>query len=97
MLTTEEIYGVANHTVLIARDGTERAIADSAASIRDKDGRILGVVLVFRDVTKEKLAQQTLRDSEARYRTLFDSIDEGFCLCLLHLQTWRAHYHRPRG
>ena len=57
VLTTGEIHGLANHTILIARDGTERPIADSAAPIRGKDGRILGVVLVFRDVSKEREAE----------------------------------------
>ncbi|MGH7127650.1 MAG: PAS domain-containing protein, partial [Planctomycetaceae bacterium] len=45
------IVGLANHTLLIARDGTERQIADSAAPIRGEDGNVGGVVLVFRDVS----------------------------------------------
>jgi len=80
VLATGEIQGLANHTALVARDGTECPIADSAAPIRDKSGTILGVVLVFRDVSAERAAQKALRESEARYRTLFDSIDEGFCI-----------------
>jgi PAS domain S-box-containing protein len=44
----------ANHTVLIARDGSERAIADSGAPIRGEDGSIIGVVLVFRDVSERQ-------------------------------------------
>lgn len=51
VLATGEVQGPANHTAIIARDGTERSIADSAAPIHDRTGRILGVVLVFRDVT----------------------------------------------
>lgn len=47
------IIGLANHTLLISRDGTERPIADSAAPIRDADGQLFGAVLVFRDVTEE--------------------------------------------
>ncbi|MEJ1972535.1 MAG: PAS domain S-box protein [Lacunisphaera sp.] len=68
VLATGEIQGLANHTALIARDGTERAIADSAAPIRDRGGRITGiaadaspvVVLVFRDVTATRRAQAEL-------------------------------------
>ena len=51
------IVGLANHTVLVRRDGTDVCIDDSAAPIRDADGALLGVVLVFRDVTAEKRAE----------------------------------------
>ncbi len=47
------IIGLANHTVLIAKDGQERSIADSGAPIRDKNSEIIGVVLVFRDITDQ--------------------------------------------
>lgn len=60
VLLTGEIIGLANHTVLIAKDGTERPVADSAAPIRDKDGRITGVVMVFRDVSHEKTKQSEI-------------------------------------
>jgi len=52
------IVDLANHALLIARDGTERAIADSGAPIRDTQGRIVGVVLVFRDVTQSRKIQE---------------------------------------
>jgi PAS domain S-box-containing protein len=48
------VVGLANHTALIARDGTTRPIADSAAPIKDHEDSIVGVVLVFRDVTEER-------------------------------------------
>jgi PAS domain S-box-containing protein len=57
------IQGLANHTVLIARDNSECDIADSCAPIRDRDGQVVGAVLVFRDVTGEYAVQQALRDS----------------------------------
>ncbi len=60
------VVGLGNHTALMARDGTERAIADSAAPIHDGRGRTLGVVMVFRDVTDERRAERAVRESEAR-------------------------------
>jgi PAS domain S-box-containing protein len=46
------VVGLANHTLLIARDGTERPIDDSAAPMRDEAGSTLGPVLIFRDVSE---------------------------------------------
>jgi PAS domain S-box-containing protein len=81
------IVGLANHTVLIAKDGTERLIDDSAAPIRDEKGNLTGVVLVFRDVTErrrqerefarrleQKVQERTaeLHISEERFRMLVD-------------------------
>ena len=68
------VVGLGNHTVLVARDGSERPIADSAAPIRDASGRIVGGVLVFRDQTRERAAEQALRDSEQRVRLKLESI-----------------------
>ena len=58
VLATGRIVGLANHTVLISRDGIERPIDDSAAPITDEGGEILGVVLVFRDATEVRRAQE---------------------------------------
>ena len=60
VLASGALQGLANHTLLIARDGTEWPIADSAAPIRAADGQVSGVVLVFRDVTVERTAKQAL-------------------------------------
>ncbi len=54
------IVGLANHTVLIARDGSERAIEDSAAPVRNEEGEITGAVLVFHDATGQKAAQREI-------------------------------------
>ncbi len=51
------IVGLANHTVLIRKDGTEAPIDDSGAPIKDSDDKIMGVVLVFRDITERKRAE----------------------------------------
>ena len=69
--------GLANHTILIARNGSECAIADSCAPIRDRDGRVVGAVLVFRDVTKEYAAQQALHDSAALIQTILNTVVDG--------------------
>jgi PAS domain S-box-containing protein len=60
-----KVVGLANHTVLISKDETERAIDDSAAPIKDEQGKIIGVVLIFRDVSER-------RQAEARFRQLAD-------------------------
>ncbi len=76
VLETGNITGLANHTMLISKDGTEYQIADSAAPIRDDSGNIAGVVLVFRDVTDEYEKEEQIRESERKYRGLFNSIRE---------------------
>ncbi len=80
VLAEGNIVGLANHTVLISRDGKEYQIADSAAPIRSGGGPVHGVVLVFRDVTEQYLQDQALAESERRYHSLFDALQEGFAL-----------------
>ncbi|HIJ89870.1 MAG: GAF domain-containing protein [Desulfobulbaceae bacterium] len=60
VLETGKMVGLGNHTVLIARDGKEYQVADSAAPILGQDGENLGVVVVFRDVTEEYALQAQL-------------------------------------
>ena len=60
ILETGGIVGLANNTVLIAKDGTERLLADSGAPICDDDNNILGTVLVFRDVTEKRKMEDDL-------------------------------------
>ncbi|MEJ7746434.1 MAG: PAS domain S-box protein, partial [Luteimonas sp.] len=67
------VVGLANHTLLIARDGAETPIDDSAAPIRDEQGAISGVVLIFRDVTERRRVEESL--SRAR-EELEQRVDE---------------------
>ncbi|MDD1605782.1 MAG: PAS domain S-box protein, partial [Methylococcaceae bacterium] len=71
------IQALANHTVLIARDDSEHDIADSCAPIRDRDGQVIGAVLVFRDVSEEYAIQQTLRNHTVRIQTIFNTVVDG--------------------
>lgn len=67
------VVGLANHTLLIAKDGTERPIDDSAAPIRDASGAVIGVVLIFRDVTEQRHAEQELQTSDARKSAILET------------------------
>lgn len=60
VLESGRIIGLANHTALLSKDGVLRSIADSGAPIRDLKSRIIGVVIVFRDVTLEKKMEEEL-------------------------------------
>ena len=63
------IVGLANHTLLISRDGVERPIDDSAAPIRSR-GKIAGAVLVFRDISDRKRAEAQAQDAQARIEAI---------------------------
>ena len=94
VMQTGRIVG-ANHTALISKDGIERIIADSGSPIRDDQGNIIGVVLVFRDITDsmnrlndrlkleiEKLTrtEAALKESQEKYRSLVESTDDSIYL-----------------
>jgi PAS domain S-box-containing protein len=64
------VFGLANHSVLVSRDGTVRPIDDSAAPILDRDGALTGVVLVFRDVTEQRRLESEI---QARMAELAES------------------------
>ncbi len=58
------VVGLANHTLLISKDGTRRSIDDSGAPIKDENGKIIGVVLVFRDVSEKRRIEQELMKAD---------------------------------
>ncbi len=71
VLSSGKIVGLANHTVLISANGEKIPIANSGAPIKNESDEIIGVVLVFRDQTKEREKQKEIEASEAKYRKLF--------------------------
>ncbi len=85
VILTGEIATMANNTILQSKDGTEYQIADSAAPIKDTDGNQIGVVLVFRDVTREYRMKEELRESEKHFRTLVEQ------------SPFSIHVHDSRG
>lgn len=72
------VVGLANHTLLIARDGTERPIDDSAAPIRDDAGDVAGVVLVFRDISERHRHEREIEDALAFSTDVIASLRESF-------------------
>lgn len=72
VLTEGRVVNMANHTALVGRGGTETPIEDSAAPIKDGAGNLLGVVIVFHDVTEKRRAQNALRESAERLRIVAD-------------------------
>ena len=85
------IVGLANHTLLVARDGRETPIADSGAPIYSDDGIITGVVLVFRDQTEERRHQQELEKNRKYLSTLLNNLP-GMAFRCLNKPSWDMEY-----
>ena len=77
VMASGEIVGLANHTALHSRDGAKYQIADSAAPIRDADDQIVGVVLVFSDVTEKYQTHAALLESEERWKFAIEGVGDG--------------------
>ncbi|MFN0196858.1 MAG: PAS domain S-box protein [Planctomycetaceae bacterium] len=72
------IVGLANHTLLISRDGTERPIDDSAAPIRNDQGEVAGVVLVFRNISERHRQERTIQDTLNYAHNIIATLREPF-------------------
>lgn len=92
------------HTRLVARDGVERQVADSYAPIRDVEGTIIGVVLVFRDVTEEHWQRQALQESNEFKDAILDVAGNGIAVChalddfpYIHFSVWNSAMRELTG
>ena len=92
VLKSGQIVGLANHTVLVSKNGTRYQIADSGAPIRDSEGNIIGVVLVFRDVTEDYHIREELRQNEDRLSKILLASNEG--TWDWNLKTNEVHFDR---
>jgi len=86
VLSEKRVVGLANDTALVTKDGREVPIEDSAAPILDAIGNVTGAVLVFHDVSAKRRVQAGLRDSEERFRAVFESSSD----CIL---VWDRQYN----
>jgi len=96
------VVGLANHTVLVRKDGTELPIDDSAAPIRDETGRVSGCILVFRDVTRQRCLERDRADQLHTARILaaiVESSDDAIVSKTLDgiIQSWNAGAERIFG
>jgi PAS domain S-box-containing protein len=66
------VLGRSNHTILVSKSGDEIYIDHSAAPLRDGKGGVTGVVLIINDISDRRIAENALKESETRYRNLFD-------------------------
>lgn len=87
VLSTGAIVGLANHTLLIRKDGRELPIDDSGAPIREQDGSVRGVVLVFRDFTTYKEAERNLIASKQKVEEASKAKDKFLAMLSHELRT----------
>lgn len=80
VVNTGLVVGLANHTLLISRGGMRRPIADSGAPVKDEGGDITGVVLVFRDQSSERAAQNRLVEKSNELESIFENMINAFII-----------------
>jgi len=88
------VVGLANHTILVRRDGAEISIDDSGAPVFDENGKLTGVVLVFRDINERRSAERERSAIANQLSLVMDAITDGV-LCLD--RSWKVIYRNPRA
>lgn len=80
VLREGQIAGLANHTILISKNGEKTPISDSGSPIKDEQGDIIGVVMIFNDQTEERRQKEALRESEEKHRNLVSKMQLGLAV-----------------
>lgn len=90
---------LANHTLLLSRDGTEHPIADSGAPVCDETGKVIGVVLVFRDQSAERQAEVLLRRSQEQFQSIVKVAQDAIVMIdpQGHISLWNDSAERVLG
>ena len=88
------VVGLANHTILVRRDGTEISIDDSGAPVFDENGKLTGIVLVFRDIHDRRIAERERNAIANQLSLVMDATTDGV-LCLD--RSWNLIYRNPRA
>jgi PAS domain S-box-containing protein len=83
--------GLGNHTLLIARDGSQRPIDDSAAAIKDDRGQVVGVVLIFRDITDRRRSERLLESAREYAENIVTTVREPLIVLDAHLRVRSAN------
>ena len=88
--------GLGNHTLLIARDGSERPIDDSAAAIKDARGNVVGVVLIFRDITERRQAEMAIDSAREYAESIVMTVREPLLVldAQLHVRTANRSFYK---
>ena len=73
VISSNKIIGLANHTALLSKDGSEYQIADSAAPIIDTDGQLIGIILVFHDISLQYALQEEVSQSQELLQSVIDN------------------------
>ena len=98
VLREGKVVGLANHTVLIARDDTRYPIEDSGAPIIDTDGNIIGTVLVFHDISARRETERKIRQSEEQKRLVLENMISAYALHeMLYDDKGKAYDYRFLG
>jgi PAS domain S-box-containing protein len=86
-----KVVGLANHTLLITKNGTEKSIGYTAAPIHNANGEVVGVALVFRDVTERRVQEQLLQDTLNYAEAILATLREPFIVLDDHLRIKTAN------